>query len=348
MPHPLTLLLALYLSMLAQLALPAPDSTCLVIAHRGASGFLPEHTLAAYRLAIEQGADYIELDVILTRDGIPVVRHEPMLGMTTDVAGRPGWEDRHSSRTVQDQTLTNWFADDFSFAELQELRARERLPELRSESASHDGQFSIPSLEQVLQLVAEVKQETGRDVGLYLELKHPAYFRAQNLDITARVIETLARHGLRDADDLVLLQSFDAQALQRAAGMTELPLVQLFYASDREEVQRLVSPIALREVAAYARGIGVPKTWLPVAGPGEPPQGILHNALVENAHRAGLFVHVYTFRAENLFLPTDLRRGADDAAHGDLAAELRRYRDAGVDGFFIDHPAVGREVCGQL
>jgi glycerophosphoryl diester phosphodiesterase len=311
----------------------------IVIAHRGASGERPEHTLEAYRLAVEQGADFVEPDLVTTKDGVLVCRHENEISGTTDVARLAEFASRRTTRTIDGAAVTGWFTEDFTLAELKTLRARERLPELRG--TAFDGRFEVPTLEEVLAFVDSVDarpDRRGRPLGVYPETKHPSYFEALGLPLERRLLDALRRHGLDGADAPVFIQSFEVGNLRRLAELTRVPLVQLIDAEGRpwdltrDRIARtyadMLRPEGLREVAAYARGIGVHKS-------------LASASLVRDAHAAGLLVHVWTLRAENAFLPADLRRGTDPAVHGDMAAEATLFLKAGVDGYFTDHPALG-------
>jgi len=318
-----------------------------VIAHRGASAERPEHTLEAYRLAVEQGADFVEPDLVPTRDGVLVCRHENEISGTTDVASRPEFAGRRATKTIDGASVTGWFTEDFTLAELKTLRARERLPQLRG--TEFDGRFEIPGFEEVLALVAEANalpQRNGRPVGVYPETKHPSYFEGLGLPLEGKLLEALRRHGLDRADAPVFIQSFEVGNLRALAAKTRVPLVQLIEAGGRPwdfAVGRfgrgyadLVRPDGLRDIATYARAIGVHKSLVvPRDGRGRslPP-----TSLVRDAHAAGLLVHVWTLRAENEYLPAELRRGPDPAARGDLSGEVRLFLEAGVDGLFADHP----------
>ena len=317
----------------------------LVIGHRGASGYLPEHTLDSYRLAIEQGADYIEPDLVMSRDGILVARHENELGASTDVAARPEFAARRTGKQVDGQQVSGWFAEDFTLAELKTLRAREPLPQLRAASARSDGQFGIATFEEILALVAGA----GRPVGVYVEAKHPSYFASQGLPMERALLAALARFGYDGPAARVRLQSFEVASLALLAGLSQLPLVQLIdeqgapfdlvSAGDRRTYADLIAPAGLAEIARYAVAIGPAKS-LVIPRRADQTLGT-PTALVAAAHAAGLEVHPWTFRAENAFLPAELRRGAAPAASGDLQAELRAFLAAGIDGFFTDQPDIG-------
>jgi glycerophosphoryl diester phosphodiesterase len=294
-----------------------------VIAHRGASGERPEHTLESYRLAIEEGADYIEPDLVMTRDGVLIARHENEIGGTTDVAQHPEFADRRRTQVIDGESMSGWFTEDFTLAEIKSLRARERLPELRPQNRLFDGQFSVPTFDEIMQLVIGANRAAGvnRPVGVYPETKHPAHFSDIGLPQEMAVLDTLRRYDYAKTGAPVFIQSFDPRNLRQLRGMTQLPLVQLL----EHELGKL------EEVAEYADAIGIAKSLATAEG-------------VRAAHAVNLKVHVWTFRAENEFLPDDLRRGTAAAAHGDLAGEIRRFLERGIDGFFADFPAVGVQV----
>jgi glycerophosphoryl diester phosphodiesterase len=292
----------------------------IVIVHRGASGERPEHTLESYRVAIEQGADYIEPDLVMTRDGVLIARHENEIGGTTDVARHPQFADRRRIQVVDGEPMDGWFSEDFTLAEIKTLRARERLPELRPLNATFDGRFEVPTFDEILDLaVAANRARPGAArIGVYPETKHPAYFRRLGLPLEKPLLEALDRHGYGAPGAPVFIQSFDPGNLEMLRGMTELPLVQLLEHGLGD----------LSDVARYADAIGIAKALAT-------PDG------VRAAHGCGLDVHVWTFRAENEFLPAELRVGASPAGHGNLREEIDRYLRIGIDGFFTDFPAIG-------
>ena len=311
----------------------------IVIGHRGAPGYRPEHTLASYALAIEQGADFIEPDLVSTRDGVLVARHENEIGGTTDVAAHPEFAGRRVTKVIGSVTSTGWFIEDFTLDELRTLRARERIPQLRPANAAWDGQFEVPTFDEILDLAEAESARLGRTVGIYPETKHPAYFDAIGLPLEEALVETLHRRGYRDAGDRAFIQSFDPANLQKLARMTRLPLIQLIAAGERT-LERL-SEGSLAVVAGYAAGIGPSKDLVIPRG----AEGNLREAspLVEQAHAAGLLVHAWTFRAENAFLPENLQLGnpADDGHFGrtgEWMVELVAFFEAGVDGVFADQP----------
>jgi glycerophosphoryl diester phosphodiesterase len=294
----------------------------IVIAHRGASGERPEHTLESYRLAVEQGADYIEPDLVMTRDGVLIARHENEIGGTTDVASHAEFAARRRTQVIDGESMTGWFTEDFTLAEIKTLRARERLPELRPKNTAFDGRLEVPTFDEILEFARRVNQgRSGASIGVYPETKHPAHFTAVGLPLEAAVLAALQRHDYGDPGAPVFIQSFDPNNLRLLRGMTGLPLVQL-----REN--RVGD---LREIAGYADAIGIDKV-------------LADEACVRDAHDLGLKVHVWTLRAENAFLPPDLRSPGSEAAHGDLAAEIERYLGRGIDGFFTDFPGLGVRV----
>lgn len=318
---------------------PLPAKNPTVIAHRGASADRPEHTLEAYALAIEQGADYIEPDLVLTKDGVLVARHENEISGTTDVANHPEFAPRKTSKTIDGETVTGWFTEDFTLAELKTLRARERIPQLRPANATYDGRFSIPTFEEIVQLVKQRERTTGRRIGLYPETKHPSYFASIGLPHESPLLKLLERHGYRNAQDPVFIQSFEVGNLIALKGKTRLRLIQLVAASsgppDRPAVTyaEMLMPSGLKTVSRYAYGIGAEKALVvPVV------EGKLGapTTLVGEARKRGLKVHVWTFRPENYFLPQSLRSEDGPAAAGDMSSEIGAFVVAGVDGIFSD------------
>lgn len=317
----------------------------IVIAHRGASGHRPEHTLAAYELAIAMGADYIEPDLVSTSDGVLVARHENEISTTTDVADHPEFADRRTTKTIDGLEVTGWFTEDFTLAELKTLRARERLPDLRVDNTAFDGLFEIPTLQEVITLARSA------GVGIYPETKHPTYFDSIDLSLEEPLVETLHRNRYRGRRAPVFIQSFETANLRELEKMTKLPLVQLLSSSgqpydltvagDDRTYADLATPEGLRKIATYADGIGPSKDMIiPVGADGSLQEP---TSLVDDAHAEDLLVHPYTFRNENTFLPTDFQAGDPaspifPAATGDAPAEYARYFDLGVDGLFSDYP----------
>lgn len=316
----------------------------IIIAHRGASGERPEHTIAAYRLAIAQGADFIEPDLVLTKDGVLVARHENEISETTDVADRAEFADRKTTKTIDGSKVTGWFTEDFTLAELKTLRARERLPKLRS--TEYDDQFDIPTFEEILTLLAEVNAKRvgagNRPVGVYPETKHPSYFVSIGLPHEAALLALLDRFGYRGRGAPVYIQSFEVRNLMDLRSKTDLPLIQLLDGEGGPadmpgtSYATMATPMGLKAIAAYADGIGPNKAMIIPRG----ALGSLGNptALVGDAHAAGLKVHPWTFRRENYFLPLGDKGDVNPAGHGDLGAEIRAYLSTGIDGLFSDNP----------
>jgi glycerophosphoryl diester phosphodiesterase len=314
----------------------------IVIGHRGASGYRPEHTLAAYELAARQGADYIEPDLVITKDGVLVARHEPEISGTTDVAAHPEFADRKKTKQVDGQPMTGWFTEDFTLAELKTLRAKERIPDLRPQNTVYDGKFEIPTFQEVIDLAKRL------DVGIYPETKHPTYFRAQGLPLEEPLVRALNRNHLNHPRARVFVQSFEVTNLRALNRVLRVPLVQLYggnkasrpydfvVSGDPRTYGDLATPRGLKWVNRYADGVGPSKDYIvprDSTGRSLPP-----TTFVDDAHRAHLEVHPYTFRAENAFLPLELRSSTNPAEHGDIQAELRQFYDLGVDGVFADQP----------
>ena len=313
--------------------LAAAESRPLVIAHRGASGYRPEHTLGSYRLAIAMGADCIEPDLVMTKDGALVARHEPEIGTTTDVAAK--FPERKTTKTVDGEAVEGWFAEDFTLAEIKTLRARQPRD---YRASAWDGLWEVPTLQEVIDLAKAATAETGREICIYPETKHPTYFAEQGLDIDTALVEVLNRNGLTEPTSPVFVQSFETGNLKKLNGMTRVRLIQLMEdfdarpydlakAGDPTTYRDLMRPEALAEIATYAYGIGPWKrTILPET------DGVLGTAtsLIADAHAAGLKVHPYTFRDEPQFLAKDYE--------GDATAEYLQFFALGVDGLFSDFP----------
>jgi glycerophosphoryl diester phosphodiesterase len=333
----------------------AADTRPFVIAHRGASGYVPEHTLPGYFIAINQGADYVEPDLVITRDGALVARHENEIGGTTDVASRAEFAYRKTTKSIDGEPVTGWFTEDFTLAELKTLRARERLPQLRSANTRYDGAFEIPTFDEVLALVAAADAQraaaahaAGRPapprIGIYPETKHPSYFAKLGLHFDERMLASLRRHGYSQRGDPVCLQSFEVANLKALRAKTDLPLVQLVapagqpfdftLAGDARSYADLMSDAGLAGIAGYADAIG-PHKWMVVDFATGAPRD---TGLARRARLAGLGIHVWTLRAENEFLPAALRVPGDAAVHGNLGEEIRALLDAGITALFSDHP----------
>ncbi len=310
----------------------------LIIAHRGASGERPEHTLAAYERAIDQGADYIEPDLVVTKDLQLVARHENELSGTTDVASREEFEDRRRTKNVEGRQVAGWFSEDFTLAELRTLRARERVGNIRPASASFDELYQVPTFGEIVDLVRAKEAETGRTIGLYPELKHPTLMLEQEgIDMVDLMVRELRAYDLDDADDRVFVQIFEVGPLQRLDARVETPLVMLISSEggpyDEPDMRwsQMLTPTGLAEIAAYADGIG---PWL---GHALDPATMEPTALVADAHAAGLQVHPWTLRKENGFLPSPLQNGGGPGEDGQYERLWRAAIATGADGFFVDN-----------
>jgi glycerophosphoryl diester phosphodiesterase len=343
------------------------SSAAIVIGHRGACGYVPEHTLASYFLAIQCGADYVEPDLVMTRDGVLVARHENEIGGTTDVAEHPEFANRRTHRRIDGADVEGWFTEDFTLAELKTLRARERIPAIRPGNTRFDGLLEIPTLEEILALVragdearAARARQLGRPaparIGVYPETKHPTYFASRGLPLEGPLVEVLDRHGLSERE--VWLQSFEPGSLIAMSRLTRLPRVQLLEdegapydfvsGKDPRTYAHMRTPAGLAEIARYAQAIGPSKAQvIPRRADGTlgtPTQ------LVADAHAHKLAVHPWTFRAENQFLPLEFRRGSVVSERGDLVGEIQTFLRCGIDGFFTDQADLGvaaRAACAK-
>jgi glycerophosphoryl diester phosphodiesterase len=313
----------MWLLMLGGLAATAVSTTPLIIGHRGASGHRPEHTLEGYRLAVEMGADFIEPDLVMTKDGVLIARHENEIGGTTDAADR--FPDRKRTKTIDGHAVTGWFTEDFTLAEIKTLRARERLA---FRSHAYDGQFLVPTFDEVIELALRLGDARGRPVGIYPETKHPTYFRGIGLPLEEKLLEALEKHGWNRRDAPVFIQSFEQGNLQELRRKTAVRLIQLV------DNAAMVEGEGLKRIAAYADGIGAEKRLvvpvLPDGSLGAPTD------LVARAHAAGLLVHIWTIRIDKEFLPAGY--------HGKPEAEFEQFRQLGVDGVFTDFPDVAAKT----
>ena len=317
-----------------------------VFGHRGASGYRPEHTLASYSLAIDLGADYIEPDLVSTKDGVLVARHENDITATTDVAAHPEFAQRKATKTVDGIAETGWFTENFTLKELKTLRAKERLPAVRPGNTRYDGLFEIPTFDEVLALAKKEGRKRGRTIGVAPETKHPSYFRSIGLPLEEPLLLSIRKAGLNSAHSKIIIQSFETSNLRRLAKQTKVPLEQLtsatgapydhVVAGDPRTYADIMTPAGLRDVASYADWLGPEKNS---AIPRDSRGFLTEPApLVTDAHNVGLKVIAYTFRDENQFLPADFRTGTDPKAKGDIFGELRAFFEAGLDGVFADYP----------
>jgi glycerophosphoryl diester phosphodiesterase len=327
---------------------PPPPAPPIIIAHRGASADRPEHTIASYSVAIDQGADFIEPDLVPTKDHQLVARHENEISGTTDVADHPEFASRRATKTIDGQSVTGWFIEDFTLAELKTLFARERLPMLRPANMAFNDKERIPTLDEIIALAKSASQRTGRTIGIYPETKHPSYFRALGLPIEPVLLAALTRAGWIGAKSPVFIQSFEAGNLQALHNETKIRLIQLIdkdTSADGVPYDSMLTPAGLKAIAAYATGIGPNRDRIiprDAAGTlGRP------TSLVTDAHAAGLQVHPWTFRPENYFLAAPFRSNQNPIERGDAAGEIRLYLETGIDGVFSDLPAAAVEALAQ-
>jgi len=323
----------------------------LVIGHRGASGYRPEHTLASYELAARMGADFIEPDLVSTKDGVLIARHENEIGGTTDVAAHPEFADRKTTKVVDGVAITGWFTEDFTLAEIKTLRAKERLPLVRQENTLYDGLFEVPTFDEVLALRERLSHELHREIGVYPETKHPTYFRSIGLDLSPKLVAALRAHHLDSKHAPVFIQSFEITNLRelRSKYGVSAPEVFLLSASgapydlqaagDPTTYADLKTAASLRLLSRVINGIGPDKNMvIPRLADGTLGTP---TSLVADAHAAGLQVHPYTFRAENQFLPTELRVGTNPSDYGKAIDEQVTFLKTGIDGLFTDQSDIG-------
>ncbi|MFE3995081.1 glycerophosphodiester phosphodiesterase [Streptomyces goshikiensis] len=326
--------------------LPVPT----VIGHRGSSGYRPEHTLGSYQLALDLGADVVEQDLVPTKDGHLVCRHENEIGGTTDVADHPAFASRRTTKSVDGVSVTGWFTEDFTLAELKTLRAKERIPAVRQRNTLYDGRWAVPTFEEVLRWAEREGERRGKRVWLHVETKHPTYFRSLGLALEEPLARLLRRYGRDGRGAAVFLQSFEPSSIQRLSRLVSAPRVVLLSAAntrpwdfevakDPRTVADLVKPEGLKWIASFAQGIG-PTLDLIVPRDAEGRLGT-PTTLVKDAHARSLVLHPYTARNENSFLPAEYRKGTDPAAYGDAFGAFRRYFELGIDGIFTDNPDTG-------
>ncbi|QHG14672.1 glycerophosphodiester phosphodiesterase [Nostoc sp. ATCC 53789] len=329
----------------------------IIIAHRGASGYRPEHTLAAYELAIALGADYIEPDLVSTKDGVLIARHENEISETTDVVSHVEFAHRQTTKIIDGESKTGWFTEDFTLAEVKTLRAKERIGQLRSQNTAYDGLFEIPTLQEIIDLVKRKSAEINRAIGIYPETKHPTYFKSIGLALEPPLLATLTANGYEGANAPIFIQSFEVSNLQDLSTKTDLPLVQLLNNSgkpndfvvsgDERTYADLVTASGLEEIAKYAQAVGVHKNLLvprdssgKLRRRGAACRQTSPTSLVTDAHTAGLLVHVWTFRNEDYFLPLDFQ--------GNPQEEYELFFSLGIDGVFSDYPDTASTVKENL
>jgi glycerophosphoryl diester phosphodiesterase len=320
-----------------------------IYGHRGAAGYRPEHTLGSYRLAARLGADYIEPDLVSTKDHVLVARHEPAIGATTNVADHPEFASRRTTKVIDGVTYANdWFTEDFTLAELKTLRAKERLPEVRQRNTVYDGRYSIPTFQEVIDLRDSLSRRLHRKIGLVPELKHSTYFKSIGLPLEGPFVQTLHRNHIDNRRGRVTVQSFEVGNLKSLdRELPGVPLVQLFDAKANRPGDVLAAngtttygdmatPAGLRDVAKYADVAAPSKDYIvPRDATG---RSLAPTSFIPDAHKAGLDVVAYTFRNENQFLPLELRSGADPNAYGNAIAEYEQFFRLGIDGVFSDNP----------
>ncbi|WP_369204634.1 glycerophosphodiester phosphodiesterase [Streptomyces sp. PU-14G] len=317
-----------------------------VIAHRGTSGYRPEHTLGSYQLALDMGADIIEQDLVPTKDGHLVCRHENDITATTDVADHPEFASRKTTKTVDGKKLTGWFTEDFTLKELKTLRAKERIPDTRQHNTLYDGHWEVPTFEEVLDWAEEQSRRGGRRVWLHVETKHPTYFRKLGLGLEKPLARLLRRYGRHKAHSPNFVQSFEPSSIRTLSRLVDCPGVVLLSgpssrpwdfveADDPRTVADLVKPEGLKWIADFAQGIG-PTLDLVIPRNADGTLGD-PTELVRDAHAQKLVLHPYTVRNENTFLPADFRKGDDPNAYGDAFGVFKRYFATGIDGLFSDN-----------
>ncbi|MGW6062085.1 glycerophosphodiester phosphodiesterase [Streptomyces sp. NPDC055189] len=322
--------------------LPVPT----IVAHRGTSGYRPEHTLGSYQLALDMGAHVIEQDVVPTKDGHLVCRHENDITATTDVSAHPEFAGRKTTKSVDGVSLTGWFTEDFTLAELKTLRAKERIPGTRQRNTLYDGRWDVPTLEEVFRWAEKQERGRGKRIWLHIETKHPTYFRKLGLGLEEPLAKLLRKYGRHKKNSPNFLQSFEPSSIQRLNKLVDPPLVVLLStassrpwdfveAGDPRTVADLIKPEGLQWMASFAQGIG-PTLDLVIPRKSDGSLGT-PTTLVKDAHKAGLILHPYTMRNENTFLPANFRKGTDPNAYGDAFGAFKAYFETGIDGIFSDN-----------
>lgn len=331
----------------------------LVVGHRGASALRPEHTLASYQKAIEDGADFIEPDLVSTKDGVLVARHENEISGTTNVAELPEFANRKKTKVIDGVSIEGWFTEDFTLNELQQLKARERIPQYRPENTKYNDLYPVPTLEQIIELADAHYKKTGKIVGLYIETKHPTYFQNQNLAMEDRLLQTLSKYKYSRDIAPIYLQSFEVsnlkylkQQLDLHKSLKHAQLIQLYDEQSAQPADYVAKQISttygdmataqgLKEVASYANGVGPWKVYV-----FKDASMTETTSFVKDAHQVGLKVHPYTFRPENNFLAESLKCSSkdDERCESGSIKEMQLYFKAGVDGVFTDDPAIGRKA----
>lgn len=326
--------------------MPVTNNRPIIIGHRGACGYLPEHTIASYKLAIEMGADYIEPDLVSTKDGVLIARHENNISDTTNVSDKPEFTNRKTNKIIDNKEVRGWFTEDFTLTEIKTLKAKERLP---FRNHFYDGRFAIPTLQEIIDLVQQKSVEIGRNIGIYPETKYPTYFKSINLALEENLVSILKKNGYTRSDAPIFIQSFEVENLQQLKKLTELPLIQLLneekmqpydfvVKNDSRTYGDLTTPQELAKIAEYAQGIGPFKRLVvPID-----KQKKLKTAtsLIQDAHTVGLKVHAWTFRHEDQYLATDYQ--------GNSQVEYEQFFELGLDGVFSDFPDVAVNVRNRI
>ncbi|XP_045503330.1 glycerophosphodiester phosphodiesterase GDPD6-like [Colias croceus] len=324
------------------------DCEPVVVAHRGASGYVPEHTLGAYALSVTMGADYVEPDLVMTKDGHLIARHENQLDVTTDVAQRPEFADRYRTISILQREISGWFSEDFTLAEIKTLRAIESLPRIRPGNTRMDGAFEIPTFQEIIDLVRGLEVSENRTIGIYPEIKLGSYFKLIGLPMEQAVVDAFHKNGYMGPSAPAYIQSFEINNLKELKAMTELRLLQLIGRRQNQPLDQMiigsnltygdmVTAEGLKEISKYAHAVGPDKSHIIPRDSrnrlGRP------TTFVADAHAVGLKVHPYTFRAENAYLPIEFRsEDPSDSAFGNFNGELKAFLATGIDGLFIDQP----------
>jgi glycerophosphoryl diester phosphodiesterase len=329
-----------------------------LVGHRGSPAYRPEHTLESYALAIELGADIIEPDLVITKDGHLVARHENEIGSTTNVASRVEFASRKTSKIIDGVEITGWFTEDFTLAELKTLFCKERIPMTRPNNTIYNGKFRIPTLQEVIALAKNYTSK-GRVVGIYPETKHPSYFQSIGKPLEPVLVKVLEEHGWNSKSAPVVIQSFEVSNLKALRLETSVFLAQLIgnpnekpfdfvLKNDSRTYASLVSDVGFNEISSYADGIGIYKEWI-IPRTIENEMGNA-TTVVSMAHKHKLLVHLWTFRPENEFLPIALKKEpkSDGTLIGDGVFEILKHLEAGIDGFFTDAVDVGREALKRF
>ncbi|MBO3657181.1 glycerophosphodiester phosphodiesterase [Acinetobacter haemolyticus] len=333
----------------------------LVVGHRGASALRPEHTLEAYQKAIDDGADFIEPDLVSTKDGVLVARHENEISGTTNVASLPEFANRKTEKVIDGVRYEGWFTEDFTLQELQQLKARERIPQYRPANQQYNDLYTVPTLEQIIELTEAHYKKTGKIIGLYIETKHPTFFQQQNLAMEDTLLKTLAKYRYTRDIAPVYLQSFEVgnlkylkQQLDQHKSIKHAQLIQLYDQPTASPADYVVQNIkttyadmataqGLNDVAAYANGVGPWKVYIFKDNNMKET-----TTFVADAHKVNLKVHPYTFRPENYYMPESLKcadkENVSERCPDSAIKEMQLYFKAGVDGIFADDPAIARKA----